>query len=92
MIPALLLAVLGAPAAGGCPVTFTDVAAQAGLRFVHDRGATPEHRLPEMMGSGLAWLDYDNDGWMDLYVVQSGPLPPAPRGEKRAGPPVPQQP
>jgi enediyne biosynthesis protein E4 len=82
MTPALLLAVLGAPVVGGCPVTFTDVAAQAGLRFVHDRGATPAHRLPEMLGAGLAWLDYDNDGWMDLFVVQSGPLPPAPRGEK----------
>ncbi|HEX7253739.1 MAG TPA: VCBS repeat-containing protein, partial [Thermoanaerobaculia bacterium] len=59
----------------GCPVVFTDVAAQAGLKFVHERGATPNHQLPETMGSGLAWLDYDNDGWMDLYVVQSGPFP-----------------
>jgi hypothetical protein len=66
-----------APGAGDCPATFTDVAPQAGLRFVHDRGATPAHRMPETMGSGIAWLDYDNDGWMDLFVVQSGPLPPA---------------
>ena len=66
-----------APGAGDCPVTFTDVAPQAGLRFVHERGATPAHRMPETMGSGIAWLDYDNDGWMDLFVVQSGPLPPA---------------
>ena len=29
------------------------------------------------MGSGIAWLDYDADGWMDVYVVQSGPFPPA---------------
>ena len=63
----------------GCPVVFTDVAASAGLRFLHERGGTPEHQLPETMGSGLAWLDYDNDGWMDLYVVQSGLFPP--RGE-----------
>jgi hypothetical protein len=59
----------------GCPVVFTDVAASAGLAFTHDRGGTPEHQLPETMGSGVAWLDYDNDGWMDLYVVQSGPFP-----------------
>jgi hypothetical protein len=65
-----------------CPVTFTDVAAAAGLRFTHDRGPTPEHHLAETMGSGLAWLDFDNDGWMDLYVVQSGPFPP--RGSPRA--------
>ena len=37
----------------------------------------PEHQLPETMGSGLAWLDFDRDGWMDLYVVQSGKFPPA---------------
>ncbi|HEY7575091.1 MAG TPA: hypothetical protein VIB08_08005, partial [Thermoanaerobaculia bacterium] len=36
----------------GCPVVFTDVAAASGLKFRHDRGATPEHQLPETMGSG----------------------------------------
>ena len=56
---------------------FTDVAAPAGLSFAHDRGATAEHHLAETMGSGLAWIDYDNDGWMDLYVVQGGPFPPS---------------
>jgi hypothetical protein len=60
-----------------CAASFRDVAAARGLAFMHDRGATPAHRLPETMGSGLAWLDYDGDGWMDLYVVQSGPFPPS---------------
>ena len=55
---------------------FTDVASEAGLAFVHDSGATGEKHLPETMGAGLAWLDFDGDGWMDLYVVQSGPFPP----------------
>ena len=35
----------------------------------------PSTACPRSMGSGLAWLDYDNDGWMDLYVVQGGPVP-----------------
>ena len=65
-------------AGSDCAVRFTDVAPAARLTFTHDRGATPEHRLPESMGAGLAWLDYDGDGWMDLYAVQSGPFPPGP--------------
>ena len=74
MIPALFAL---AAAGSGCPVTLTDVAAKSGIVFVHDRGATGQYRLPETVGAGLAWLDYDNDGWMDLYVVQSGPFPPS---------------
>lgn len=66
-----------AAASAGCPVALTDVASKAGIVFVHDRGATGQYRLPETMGAGLAWLDYDEDGWMDLYVVQSGPFPPS---------------
>ena len=71
---------LAASAAAGEEVcgklSFRDVAAASGLDFVHDSGARGEKHLPESMGSGLAWLDYDGDGWWDLYAVQSGPFPP----------------
>jgi enediyne biosynthesis protein E4 len=45
----------------------------SGIRWVHDNGASPEHFLPETLGPGCAFLDYDNDGWMDIYLVNSGP-------------------
>ena len=55
-------------------ITFTDVTDRSGITFRHFSG----HRttqLPEDMGSGAAWADYDNDGWLDLFVVnQAGPL------------------
>src|ERR1041384_4471473 len=55
------------------PVTFTDVTAAAGIRWVHDNAMSPERYLPETVGAGCAFLDYDNDGWMDIYLVNSGP-------------------
>ena len=50
------------------PVTFTDVTEQAGIHFQHFHGVRST-QLPEDMGSGAAWGDYDNDGYPDLYVV-----------------------
>ena len=46
----------------------------AGLRFVFDNAETPQHQLPESFGGGLALLDYDGDGWLDVYCVQGGPF------------------
>jgi hypothetical protein len=52
-------------------VTFTDIARTAGITFVHDNALTPEKYLIETMGAGCAWIDYDQDGLSDLYLVHS---------------------
>lgn len=58
------------------PTTWAEVATSSGIDFIHDRGTTAAKHLPETMGAGLAWLDFDGDGWWDLYLVQSGAFPP----------------
>lgn len=50
-------------------VTFTDVTEKAGLRFQHVNGAIGKKWLPETMGSGCAFLDYNNDGWQDILLI-----------------------
>jgi enediyne biosynthesis protein E4 len=52
-------------------VVFTDVTRQTGITFVHNSGAFGRKYLPETMGSGVAFLDYDGDGRQDLYFVNS---------------------
>jgi hypothetical protein len=42
------------------------------VKWVHENAMSPERYLPETMGPGCAFLDYDNDGWMDIYLVNSG--------------------
>lgn len=50
-----------------------DVTKAAGLDFVHDGGRRGAYWLPEIIGAGVGILDFDGDGWMDIYLVQSGP-------------------
>ena len=50
-------------------VTFVDVAHPAGITFRHDNAASPEKYLIETMGSGCGWIDYDQNGLLDLYLV-----------------------
>jgi hypothetical protein len=53
------------------PAWFADVTEQCGLKFVHDAGPTGSYFFPQIMGSGGALLDYDNDGRLDLYLIQN---------------------
>ncbi len=76
----LLLAVLGFACSGhdgeradGQVVGFVEVSEQVGLDFVHDPGVDGSYFMPESIGSGGAFLDYDNDGDLDIYLVNSGP-------------------
>src|SRR5688572_13929847 len=65
-------------------VRFTDVTAQAGITFKHNSGAQGEKLLPETMGGGAAFLDYDNDGDQDLLFVNGTYWPgKIPEGKKQ---------
>src|SRR5437667_11219253 len=67
------------PPAGGLPsfpsVHFEDVTAAAKIHFVHNSGAFGKRYLPETMGSGCAFLDYDNDGKPDILLVNGADFP-----------------
>jgi enediyne biosynthesis protein E4 len=57
------------------PIEYVDVTAEAGLRFKHNNGAVGKKYLPETLGAGAAFLDYDNDGWLDILLVNSTSWP-----------------
>ena len=53
-------------------LVFEDVAAEAGLDFQHFSGSPEKQYILESMSGGVAWIDFDRDGWMDLYLVNGG--------------------
>src|SRR5262245_19588715 len=68
---------------GSSPKTvdwFTDRAMETGLQFVHFNGMSGEFYYPEIMAPGVGLLDYDNDGDLDVYIVQGQML-----GDKASG-------
>ena len=67
------------------PLPFTDITAAAGIDFVHVNGAYGDKLIPETMGSGLAFFDYDNDGDPDLYLVNSTYWPDKAKGRTTSG-------
>jgi hypothetical protein len=62
--------------------TFADVTARSGVKFRNDASLTPQKYLPESMTGGVAMLDYDGDGWLDLFFVNGAALEdPMPEGK-----------
>src|SRR5712692_2998811 len=67
-----VLSLLGATSASP-PYAFEEIpATKSGIIWVHTAGKSAEKYLPETSGAGCAFFDYDNDGWMDIYLVNSG--------------------
>jgi hypothetical protein len=78
-----LLTLASASSAGGLSIfdarafaagpTFEEIpSSTSGITWVHDNAMSPDRQLPETMGPGVAFLDYDNDGWVDIFMVNSG--------------------
>lgn len=75
LIPPAWAEVGGGGTANPYHVQFQDVTASSGIHFVHERAASSEKLVVETMGPGCAWLDYDQDGFLDAFFVNSGATP-----------------
>jgi hypothetical protein len=75
--PSLRSVMAAPPAAAPVPasVHYVDITRQAGINFVHDTGAFGKRFLPETMGAGCAFIDYDNDGNPDILLINGSDFP-----------------
>jgi len=71
----LLLVTIAAGSASAQSVTFRDITAQAGIHFTHNNAAFGKKYLPETMGPGCAFIDYDGDGYPDILIVNGEDWP-----------------
>jgi enediyne biosynthesis protein E4 len=67
----VFLALFFSSLAATAQITFRDITTQAGIHFLHNNGAFGKKWLPETMGSGCAFIDYDNDGYPDIVLVNA---------------------
>jgi enediyne biosynthesis protein E4 len=71
-IGALAQPFVGTDTENSSPAFETIPASASKISWVHSNGRSPDMFLPETTGAGCAFVDYDNDGWMDIYLVNSG--------------------
>ncbi|MHC4080565.1 MAG: FG-GAP repeat domain-containing protein, partial [Planctomycetota bacterium] len=79
---ALVLLIVASPSSGP---RFVNVAAEAGVDAIVYGGGSVKDHLLESVGCGVAWIDYDNDGWQDLYVINGWALDEEPSAIRTKG-------
>jgi hypothetical protein len=75
----LIVALSAARALAQDHITFRDITAQSGIHFIHNNGSFGQKWLPETLGPGCAFIDYDNDGWPDILLVNGTDWPGHPK-------------